>query len=111
MEAVIGLAFTAWLGWAWWSGHGIGRIAAWLLMMGLGSMVVLAMVPKGQTPIPGYFVLAIAAYVVSSVPAWLRRRRQSVDVRVEVPRNVSLQLSFAQDVVDPAHHERGPRHA
>lgn len=81
MAWLIGLAFAAGLGWLWWSGYGIGRIAAWLALTVVGfvwySLATEAQrrgVPVEEQSALPYLAIVGAAWAAAWAPGWLRRR-------------------------------------
>ena len=99
MAWIIGTAVASVLGWLWWSGHGIGRIAAWLALAAVGCFwwamhleAQYGRIPADGRAEGGYVVVAALAWVVASVRVWLLRRgRQPVDVGVQRAPNILLQ--------------------
>ena len=82
MAWIVGTAVASVLGWLWWSGHGIGRIAAWLALAAVGCFwwamhleAQYGRIPADGRAEGGYVVVAALAWVVASVRVWLLRRR------------------------------------
>ena len=101
MAWIIGTAVASVLGWLWWSGHGIGRIAAWLALAAVGCFwwamhleAQYGRIPADGRAEGGYVVVAALAWVVASVRVWLlRRRAEAINAVIQSPIDVAIELA------------------